>query len=169
MTSEAITITSNENPNRRLQGADLLRQITSTSCWIGTAADCQSFREIFDLGIQAVVQLAAEEPALAAPRELLLFRFPILDSSGNDPVVLRLAIQTIGQLIAARIPALLSCSAGMSRSPAILAAALALTDRCSIDDCLKRVIGDGPSEVSPALWNEIRAQILQGKVVLYSS
>jgi len=138
-----------------------MRQVTGTLCWIGTARDCHSFREILDQGIQAVIQLAAEEPAVQLPRELLLFRIPLIDGAGNAIVTLRLAIDLVGQLIAARIPALLSCSAEMSRSPAILAAAIAQVEDADIDNCLKRVVGIGPSEVSPSLWNEIRALIHQ--------
>jgi len=133
-----------------------MRNIQSTCCWIGTSGDCHSFRKIFDLGIQAIVQLAAEEPVVQAPRDLLLFRFPLVDGAGNDLMIARLAIDSVRQLIEARIPTLVACSAGMSRSPAILAAALARTGSVNIDESLKRVVGKGSCEMSPALWNEIR-------------
>jgi protein-tyrosine phosphatase len=92
----------------------------------------------------------------------LLFRVPLVDSAGNDPVRLKLAINTIAQLIAAGIPALVSCSAGMSRSPAIVAAALAKVENADMGETLLRVIADAPREVSPALWRDIVQLVASG-------
>jgi protein-tyrosine phosphatase len=133
-----------------------MRHVPETSCWIGNAGDCRSFRELFERGIQAIVQLAAEEPSPQFPRELLVLRFPLVDGAGNIPSVLKMAVDCVRQLIAADILSLVSCSAGMSRSPAVIAAALAEIDNADLDECLKRVIGDGPREVSPGLWHDVK-------------
>jgi hypothetical protein len=43
----------------------------------------------------------------------------------------------------------------MSRSPAIVAAAISLVERKDLHDCLKAVTESHPSDVSPGLWDEI--------------
>jgi protein-tyrosine phosphatase len=101
-----------------------VRQITPFPVWVGHAGDGRAFRKLFDLGIRAVVQLAAEEPAIQTPRELVYFRFPLMDGTGNDLELLDLAIRSVASLIRKGILTLVCCGAGMSRSPAIVAAAL---------------------------------------------
>jgi protein-tyrosine phosphatase len=134
-----------------------MRHIAGTNCWIGHAGDAANFKLIFELSIRAIVQLAAEEPVLQTPRELVSLRFPLFDGVGNDLATVRLAVETISRLIADDIRTLISCSGGMSRSPAILAAAIAFHDRRHLTEALKRITEAGPSEVSPGLWNEIAA------------
>ena len=90
------------------------------------------FREILDKGIKAIVQLAMEEPPLQPPRELVYLRFPLLDGTGNDPNMLHLAISCVATLIRQGTPTLVCCGGGMSRSPAVVAAALSTVEdaRC---------------------------------------
>lgn len=133
-----------------------MRQIHPHPLWIGHAGDGRDFRAIFEVGIEAVVYLAAEEPAVVIPRDLIACRFPLVDSEGNRPEVLSLAIRTVAELIRRKVPTLVCCGAGMSRSPAIVAAALALALGEPADDCLKQVVGEGlPADVSPGLWQGI--------------
>jgi predicted protein tyrosine phosphatase len=54
-----------------------------------------------------------------------------------------------------RIPTLVSCNFGMSRSPAVAAAALAMLHRESPQDWLKRVLSHHPGDLSPGFWNEV--------------
>jgi protein-tyrosine phosphatase len=103
------------------------------------------------------VQVAAEELPLSPPRDLMYYRFPLLDGSGNPPGVLRLAVETIAGLIRLRVPTLVCCGMGLSRSPAIAAAGLALALREPADEVLRRLADRHPVDVSPALWAEIRA------------
>ena len=51
--------------------------------WIGHAGDGRDARAICGCGIEAVLQLATEEPLLQLPREILLFRIPIVDGDGS--------------------------------------------------------------------------------------
>jgi protein-tyrosine phosphatase len=122
---------------------------------VGHAGEGSDFRLMFDAGIKALVQLAVEELLQQAPRELICCRFPLLDGSGNGPEILSLAINTVANLIRHHIPTLVACGAGMSRSPAVVAAALSLVHRESPEECLKRVIRAHPGDVSPALWGDI--------------
>ena len=94
-----------------------MRQILPHSLWLGHARDAQDFKRVFDLGISALVQLAVEEPALQQPRELICCRFPLVDGPGNEIVVLNLAITTLANLLEQKVPTLVTCGAGLSRSP----------------------------------------------------
>jgi hypothetical protein len=132
-----------------------MRQITPHFLWIGHAGDGRDHRRQYQLGIRAIVQVAAEEPALQPPRDLLCCRFPLLDSPGNDAKLLQLAIATLAALVEQRLPTLVCCSAGMSRGPALVAAALAYIYDDSADDCLKRVAEHHPADVAPGLWGEM--------------
>ena len=134
-----------------------MQQIVPHLLWLGHAREGQEFRALFDAGVKALVELAAEEPPSAPPRELVYCRFPLLDSTGNDRHLLSLAINTVANLVEKRVPTLLCCSTGVSRSPAVAAAALALVYQEPPEDCLKQVAAHHPSDVSPGLWSEIIA------------
>jgi protein-tyrosine phosphatase len=123
--------------------------------WIGHAGDGRDVSGLFAHEIRAVVQLAREDPPLVLPRELILLRIPIVDGAGNDPALMRLAVSSVASLIAAGVPTLVCCGAGMSRSPAIAAAALSCTESSEPEVCLTRVTRGYPADVSPALWTDL--------------
>jgi protein-tyrosine phosphatase len=133
-----------------------MTQIMPYPLWVGHAGEGAEFRQVFDAGIKALVQLAAEELPSQPPRELIFCRIPLVDGAGNRPEMLTLAIGTVANLLRRHFSVLVSCGAGMSRSPAIAAAALAIVHRLSPEQCLQRVVKHHPSDVSPALWNEIK-------------
>ena len=139
-----------------------MRRIGTHSVWIGHAGDGRAFRDLFDAGIRAIVQLAAEEPSIAPPRELICFRIPLIDGAGNDPDLLDLAIRTLSTLIEKRIPTLVCCGAGMSRSPAMVAAALSRQTAVAFDECLRAVTESGPADLSPGLLSELNQCLLRG-------
>ena len=132
-----------------------MNQIVPHTVWLGHAGDGCDFRRIFDLGIRAVVYLAAEEELPDLPRDLICCRFPLLDSPGNDPQVLCLAVNTIATLLKSRLPTLACCSSGLSRSPAVVAASLALVQQEPAEEWLQRIAQHHPTDVSPGLWNEL--------------
>jgi protein-tyrosine phosphatase len=133
-----------------------MRQILPHPLWLGHAGDGRDFRRILDVGITAIVQLALEEAPLQPPHELICCRFPLLDGPGNDAALLALAATTVAQLLGKRVATLLCCGAGMSRSPALAAAALALAYRQDPDECLKQVAEHHPADVLPGLWAEVK-------------
>ena len=104
-----------------------------------------------------MVQVAAEEPPLATPRALISLRFPLVDGSGNPPGTLMLAVGAVAGLIRLRVPTLVCCGMGLSRSPAVVAVALAIVRREPPDDVLRWLADRRPVDVSPAFWREIRA------------
>jgi protein-tyrosine phosphatase len=138
-----------------------MRRVENLPLWLGHVGDFSDLRAIFALGILAVVDLALNETPGTLNRELVYARIPIVDSSGNPRWLLRAAIETVAAFVRARTPTLVFCSAGMSRSPCIAAAALALVTGCSTGDALQLVIRSGPVDISPALWSEVEPIVRQ--------
>jgi protein-tyrosine phosphatase len=134
-----------------------MRQILPHPLWLGHVGDARNLRALFEAGIAALVDLAREEPPLATHRELIYCRFPLEDGTDNAPALLRLAIQTIAGLLTAKVPTLVFCGAGMSRTPAVAAAALAVALGGSPVEWLERFKELGPADVSPGLWEDLRA------------
>jgi protein-tyrosine phosphatase len=124
--------------------------------WIGHAGDGRDYGRLLDQSIRAVVQFAVEEPPLQLPRELVYLRFPLRDGADNPHDLLELAVGALASLIRHRVPTLACCGPGMSRSPAVAAAALALITGESADEVLKRVLTGRPGDVSPGLWDQLK-------------
>ena len=123
--------------------------------WIGHGGEAHEYPAILGAGIEAVVDLAAEEPTRAGPRGLIVCRFPLIDGQGNRPELLTLAVRSISTLIASGTPTLVCCGAGLSRAPALVASALSLVRRDSPETFLKLVARHHPSDVSPGLWGDL--------------
>ena len=132
-----------------------MRRIGNRALWIGPAINTAGLRAVHEQGIEALVDLAINEPVPQLTRELIYCRFPIVDGSGNRPELLRIAIMTTAHLIRTGMPTLVFCSGGMSRSPAIAAAALAVASGQSPEGCLVEVIASGPRDLSPSLWSDL--------------
>lgn len=130
-------------------------RISPDRLWIGHGGEGHDFERILDLGIEAVVELAAEEEPSPTRRALIACRFPLIDGTGNRPELLELAVSTVAALIASEVPTLVCCGAGLSRSPAVIAGALALNHREPPEASLKRVAHHHPSDVSPGFWSEV--------------
>ena len=109
-------------------------------------------RDVCCAGVAAVINLAAEEPSPNLPRSIVYCHFPLTDGAPDDLNVLDVAIQTVVFLLKKQIPTLVYCGAGMSRSPAVVAAALCIVQGGSPDKRLKEVVAGHPHDVSPHLW-----------------
>lgn len=133
-----------------------MRQVPGETLWIGHIGDTRDVRSVLSAGIQAVVDLAANEAVVPFPREIIYCRFPLVDGSGNPPWLLRCAIEALAGLLRASTPTLVYCSLGMSRSPIIASAALSLARGRSPGECLATVLQDGKGDISPALWQEVQ-------------
>lgn len=104
-----------------------------------------------------MVQVAAEEPPLSPPRGLMYHRFPLVDGSGNPREVLMLAVGMVASLVRLRVPTLVCCGMGLSRSPAVASMALTIVRRESPDEVLRMLAKYHSVDVSPAFWGEIKA------------
>lgn len=132
-----------------------MRDVLPGKLWIGNARDARDLAAVHDRGIRAVIDLAAEEPPALLSRDIVYCRFPLLDGLGNPPWLLHAAIRTTAGLIRSGVPTLVACSGGMSRSPVVLAAALAAAGQGSLDECLRQCVNEGPRQVSPAFWQAV--------------
>jgi hypothetical protein len=134
-----------------------MRQVAPHSLWLGHVGDARDLRRVFGAGVAALVDLAREEPPLVTHRELIYCRFPLEDGTDNPPELLRLAVRTVVDLLSAHTPTLVFCGAGMSRTPAVAAVALAVLTGRTPEECLESVKQVGPADVSPGLWQDVRA------------
>ncbi|HEV8002569.1 MAG TPA: dual specificity protein phosphatase [Planctomycetaceae bacterium] len=134
-----------------------MREVIPQTLWIGNAREARDVKAVLGFGISAVVDLASEEPPILYPRDVVYCRFPLVDGAGNPPAVVRAAIDTTTHLIRGQVPTLVTCGGGMSRSPAIAAAALARFECASPQQSLERVAASGPHDVSTAFWADVLA------------
>ena len=86
-----------------------------------------------------------------------LLSHPINDGDGNSNAIITTAVRCVVTLIENDIRTLVTCSAGMSRSPAIAAAAIAIVVGHSPDGCLTAITTDAPHDVSPPLWAQVKS------------
>lgn len=132
-----------------------MNQILPYPLWLGHAGESRDFKKLFDLGVKVLIQLAAEEPSVQSPRELVFCRFPLLDGPGNRAEMLFLAVSTVASLIKMRVPTLVTCGAGISRCPAVAAAALSMVYHEPPENYLEKVLEHHHGDVSPGFWKEI--------------
>ena len=140
-----------------------MHKVHPYALWLGHAGDARDVRAVLDAGILAVVDLALEEPPVHFTRELAYFRVPLIDGAGNSSWLLRAAIDSAALLLRNNTPTLVSCGAGMSRSPAIAAASISVVSKRSSAECLELVAKVHGCDVSPALWRELM-EVLSGSL-----
>jgi protein-tyrosine phosphatase len=136
-----------------------MRQVAGFPLWLGHAGDSRDLRAVLAAGIEAVVDLAVNEPPMRVTRDLTYIRLPLVDGSGNPPWLLRLAVDSVAALLREGTPTLVFCSIGISRTPAVVAAAVARVRVCSFHEALRLVVAEGPSDVSPVLVGELLAAL----------
>lgn len=130
--------------------------IWNQQLWIGNAFDARNTSNLHEHEINTVVDLALEEAPVQPPREVIYLRFPIHDGVGNDTELLRTIVQTLVKLLSsgsARV--LVSCSAGLSRSPIVSAAAIASLKNISLRDSLQDIQSNLRTDISPALYADV--------------
>lgn len=127
-----------------------MRRVGNFHLWIGTSRDARDLRSLHATGIEAVVDLAAEEPPAQLSRGLIYLRLPLSDDADCPPWELGMAVWCVERLVRNDVETLVACSAGMSRSPAVVAAALArIRGTRAIDEVTKL----GRMDLSPGLWH----------------
>jgi hypothetical protein len=132
-----------------------MRHIPDYSLWLGHAGDARDKHELLRLGVGAVVDLAVEEPPAVAGHEMVYCRFPLVDGAENPPWLLRAAIDTTAMLLRHKIPTLVSCGGGVSRTPVIAAAALVALGRPTLQDALLFLAQFGHCDVSAGLLQDV--------------
>lgn len=119
--------------------------------------DARDVQLLYDNRIAAVVDLAINELPAHLARDMIYCRIPINDGGGNSNAIITTAVRCVVTLIENDIQTLVACSGGMSRSPAIAAAAIALVVGHSPDECLTAITSDAPHDVSPPLWAQVKS------------
>jgi protein-tyrosine phosphatase len=134
-----------------------MRQLHSLPRWIGTAREARDLKSVLSQGIKAIIDLAVEEVPIHPTRELVYLRFPLIDGTGNPTWLLRSVQRMVEEAIHFRVPTLIACGAGMSRSPAVAAVAAAPFLGMEPVELLVELRGQGPIDVSPTLLQELLA------------
>jgi len=134
-----------------------MREILADRLWIGNAIEARDYRRLHELEIRAVVDVALEEQPGVPPREFIYLRYPLLDGIGNSPTTLTMAIRSIADLLRSDTRTMVACSAGMSRSPSLAAAALAIVEQVDVNQKLNELAAAGSLDASPAFLQEVVA------------
>lgn len=138
-----------------------MREVIPGRLWIGHGGDALDPVEVLDAEVAGLVNLAAEELPPTLPRDILYCHFPLVDGPGNSASMLKIAVDTIASLLREKIPTLVYCGAGMSRSVAVASAAVARWRGETLEQTLKSLTDIVPHDVSPALWHDLREVIEQ--------
>jgi hypothetical protein len=138
-----------------------MHQISNTSLWLGHRGDLDDMRQVLGQGIEALVDVATNEPPAHLPRETFYCRFPLVDNAENPPWLVKQAIATVAGLLREKVPTLVYCVAGMSRSPCIAAAALAVVRGIEFQDALTGIADQLGMDVTPALVGQVQAIVRQ--------
>jgi protein-tyrosine phosphatase len=133
-----------------------VREVIQGNLWLGNAGDGRDPECLLQAGVAAVINLAVEEASPVLPRSMIYCHFPLMDGAQDVQGVLAVAIHTVVSLLKIQVPTLVYCGAGMSRSPAVVAAALAIVEGGSPEERLRQVVSGQPHDVSPQLWEAIR-------------
>lgn len=146
----------------------MLKRIPDASLFLAPAAMLRDPSVLAESGVEAIVDLALNERPTVVGRELVACRFPLIDGEGNPAWLLRMAVEVVAGLIREGVPTLVCCGNGMSRSPAVAAAALAIVRGITPEEALAIVAASGPADVSPRLWRDVRA-VITGKLGDFST
>ncbi|MBA4190508.1 MAG: hypothetical protein C0467_21180 [Planctomycetaceae bacterium] len=147
-----------------------MRRIEGFPLWIGTARDARDIKGVLEAGIEAIVDLAVMCEPVKPTRELVYLRFPLVDGGGNLPWLICAAVHAVEGLVRLSVPTLIACDGGMSRSPVIAAAAMWLrTPTVSPDEVLRTVTENGPADVHPALWADVKRYVFTVTEVFYQA
>ena len=132
-----------------------MREIRPGRLWLGNAGDGRDPERLLRAGVVAVMNVALEEASPELPRSMIYCHFPLMDGAQGVQGVLGVTIQTLVSLLKSQVPTLVYCGAGMSRSPAVVAAALAIVEGGSPEEKLRQIVAGQPHDVSPQLWEAV--------------
>lgn len=122
---------------------------------LGTSEDLKDIRTVLGEGISAIIDLGIEEPVPLLPRATNYCRLTLSDDGENDPATVAAAIRMAATFLAGDHDVLICCHAGLSRSPSVAAAALAITRGQSASHALCMLGGLKRTDVSAAFWNQV--------------
>ncbi len=133
----------------------MIRNAYNDQLYIGDAISARDLKQVYDHQFAAVLDLAANEPPAVLGRDIIYCRFPLSDDGSNRDSLVAAAIETLCSLLRREYRVLVACSAGMSRSPMIAAAAVSIVSGKSLDASLAQIVASVPHDVSPALYASV--------------
>ena len=134
----------------------MIRDAYNELLFIGDAISARDLKQIYDREFAAVLDLAANETPAVLGRDIIYCRFPLSDDDSNKDDIVTAAIECLCSLIRRDYRTLVACSAGMSRSPVIAAAALAILSGSSLGDSLVQITANAPHDVSPTFFSSVQ-------------
>jgi len=136
-------------PGGRARVSDELDAVAE-DLFVGTAAAAGDATLLNERGIDAVVTLTHDAPAV--PADVTATSVPLVDGPRVDRAAFERAVAAVRSSLASGGRVLVHCSAGASRSPAVAATALALDGDDDLDAAFDRVVRRRPpADPHPAL------------------
>lgn len=136
-----------------------MQQVPGFKLWLGNTYAVGRNTAFDQAQVAALIYLSKEGYPIRPRRELIHHRFPLVDTSGNSPELLRQAIDTVAGLVRDGVPTLICCTSGFSRSAAIAAAAIAQLQNKDATQTLGGICAALSVDVSWPLWMEIHSAI----------
>jgi protein-tyrosine phosphatase len=133
-----------------------MHKVPEYPLWLGNEGDLQDIRQVFEQGVEVLVDLAAHEPPRHLPRETIYCHVPLIDGPDNPIWLVQLAVGTVLHLLRSNVPTLLYCGGGMSRSPCIAAAAISLIKGCTVPEALTHLSQSEAMDINPGLLAEVQ-------------
>lgn len=113
-----------------------MTEIVPSLIWLANGLEVRDLELMGRQEAEAIVDLAYEESPIASLKSKIAIRVPLIDGEGNNRQHVRHAISMTVELVRSKTPFVIACSAGISRSPTILAAALSIVEECEIEEKL---------------------------------
>ena len=119
---------------------------------IGNYAQAERADVLSKAGFRGMLSVRCETSVLPPDSGVEIFeRVPLIDGSGNDFASFERAVFTLKELVENHAPVFVHCHAGRSRSPAVVAAYLAMEHGLGADAALEFVAQKREINVSPDL------------------
>jgi len=110
----------------------------ASGLFVGTAADAGDGASLRRHGVTVVVSLTHRDPDGGYPDGVIVVDEPMVDGPQNDPETFDRAVTAVTSRLDEG-GVFVHCSAGASRSPAVAATALALSEGMGLDDAFRQV------------------------------
>lgn len=121
-----------------MHDALLMDQIKS-GLFVGTSEDAGDRSEMSGHNITTIVSLTHDEPNSGYLAGMTVYERPMMDGPRNDHEAFIGAVHTVLSEVEAGEQVLVHCSAGASRSPAVVATVLALSTEMTLDSAFQRL------------------------------
>ncbi|WP_280535545.1 dual specificity protein phosphatase [Halopenitus sp. POP-27] len=136
----------------------------ATDLFVGPIEDAGDPDALRDRGIDRIVSLTHAAPDGPIPEGIAVVDVPLRDGPRHDPEAFREAVRAVitGRDAAERV--LVHCSAGASRSPAVVATVMAIRDGIPLETAFERIAEARPAiDPHPALVRRAVAVRDQGQ------